>query len=241
MVVTLSSKKNKKYPYYTCLRKIKGIHCVGLNQNIDAELVQRIVVSELRKVLKEPEMLGALWEKMSQAGDFNEACKKLQNIDKIWDFLSQEERNAVLQEFVHRVWLSKEGITIEFTANNDETTHVVSLLGSFFSRKNKSQVFVRKDEPEELKDPILFKALVLAEIWQDKIDKGEFQTNEEIAAAYKIDREYVQRGLFLTMLSPKIKSAIINGLLPPRWRLQDFKRKRSSADWREQEAIYLTA
>jgi hypothetical protein len=142
---------------------------------------------------------------------------------------------------VHRVWLSKDGITIEFTANNDETTHVVSILGTFFNRKNKSQVFVRKEEPEELKDPLLFKALVLAEIWQDKIDNGEFQTNEEIAAAYKIDREYVQRGLFLTMLSPKIKSAIINGMLQPCWRLQDFKRKRLPSDWRKQEAIYLVA
>jgi hypothetical protein len=61
MIANFSTRKNKKYPYYTCLRKIKGIHCVGMNQNIDAELVQRIVVTELRKILKEPEMLGALW------------------------------------------------------------------------------------------------------------------------------------------------------------------------------------
>jgi hypothetical protein len=92
MIVTLGSKKNRKYPYYTCLRKTKGIHCIGMNQNIDAELVQRVVVSELRKVLKEPEMLGALWEKLSQSSAPDDACKKLQNIDKIWDFLSQEER-----------------------------------------------------------------------------------------------------------------------------------------------------
>jgi hypothetical protein len=210
-----------------------------MNQNIDAELVQRIVVAELRKILKEPEMLGALWAKMSQNGEPDEAYKKLQNIDTIWDFLSPEERNTILQEFVHMVWLSQNGITIEFTANNDETTHVVSILGTFFNRKNKSQVFIRKEEPEEIKDPILFKALVLAEIWQDKIANGELQTHEEIAAAYKIDKEYVQRGLFLTMLSPKIKAAIINGTLPPRWRLQDFKRKRPPHDWREQEAIYL--
>ncbi|MDR1208625.1 MAG: hypothetical protein LBJ89_04720 [Holosporales bacterium] len=40
-------------------------------------------------------------------GGPDEACKKLQNLDTIWDFLSPEERNMILQEFVHRVWLSK--------------------------------------------------------------------------------------------------------------------------------------
>jgi hypothetical protein len=49
----------------------------------------------------------------------------------------------------------------------------------------------------------------------------------------------VQRGLFLTLLSPKIKSAIINGTLQPRWRLQDFKRKLPAPDWREQETKFL--
>ncbi|MDR1208622.1 MAG: recombinase family protein [Holosporales bacterium] len=241
MVVTLGSKKCKKYPYYTCLRKTKGIHCSGMNQNIDAELVQRIVISELQKILKEPEMLGALWAKISQSSPPNEACKNLQNLDQIWNFLSPPERYIILQEFVHMVWLSRDGITIEFTANDDETTHVVSILGTFFNRKNKSQVFIRKEEPEEIKDPILFKALVLAEIWQEKINNGEFQTNEEIAAAYKMDQEYVRRGLSLTILSPKIKSAIINGTLHPHWRLQDFKRKHPPSDWREQEKIYLAA
>jgi hypothetical protein len=113
MVVTHGTKKNRKYPYYTCLRKNKGIPCIGLDQNIDAELVQRLVVGELRKMLKEPEMLGALWKQLSDETSPEEAYQKLQNIDKAWDFLTPDEQRKTLQDFVHRVWLSKQGITIE--------------------------------------------------------------------------------------------------------------------------------
>jgi DNA invertase Pin-like site-specific DNA recombinase len=239
MIVTHSTKKNRKYPYYTCLRKNKGIPCVGLNQNIDAELVQRLVVAELRQVLKEPEMLGTLWKQLSNEASPEDAYKKLENIDKAWEFLAPGEQCKVLQDFVHTVWLSKQGITIEFAAADDETSHVVSIDGSFYNRKNQSQVFVKREEPDELKDPVILKALVFAEIWQAKLDNGELRTHEEIAQAYGFDKEYVQRGLFLAQLSPQIKSAIIRGKLHPQWRLQDFKRKRPSPDWRRQESTFL--
>jgi hypothetical protein len=90
-----------------------------------------------------------------------------------------------------------------------------------------------------LKDPVILKALIQADIWQQCLEKGDFQTNEEIAEFYKVDKEYVQRGLFLAALSPRIKSAIIQGKLSPEWSLQHFKRKRPSLYWHEQEAEFL--
>jgi hypothetical protein len=237
MTVTHCTKRDRKYPFYTCLRKNKGLTCVGLDKSINAELVQRLVVVELRKVLKEPEMLVALWKELCRESSPDDAYKKLENIDKSWDFLTPSEQCKILQEFVHMVWLSKQGMIIEFAATLDETNHVVTIDGTFYNRKNKSQVFVTREEPDEMKDPVLLKALVWEEIWQTKLDAGDFQTNEEIAEIYKFDREYVQRGLFLATLSPRI-SAIIRGKLHPQWRLQDFKRKRPSLDWRKQKPCF---
>ncbi|MDR0625358.1 MAG: hypothetical protein LBF72_02845 [Holosporales bacterium] len=144
-----------------------------------------------------------------------------------------------MQDFVHTVWLSRQGVTIEFAAAPNETNHVVTIDGSFYNRKNQSQVFVKREGPNEPKDPVILKALVFAEIWQGQLDAGKFRTHEEIAQAYNVDKEYVQRGLFLAMLSPQIKSAIIRGKLHPQWRLQDFKRKRPSPDWRKQKSVFL--
>lgn len=243
MVATLGKCKHKKYQYYTCLNKNKGMNCKGLDMNIDSELVFRLVSAEVRKILKEPELLGGLWHQLSQDSSPEEAYKRLQNLDKAWDLLVSEEKNKILQQCIKTVWLGKQGITLEWAPKgedvNAETSKIVTIPGSFYNRGSKSQVFVRKEEPVDLKDPVILKALVQAELWQKKIDVGEYSTNEEVAQAYGCDKEYVQRGLFLAALSPRIKSAIIRGKLSPKWTLQDFKRKRPSLDWREQEAAFL--
>lgn len=243
MIATFRTKKHKKYPYYTCLNKNKGMPCHGLDRNMDAELVLRLVTAEVRKILKEPEILGGLWEKLSEQASPEKSYKKLQHCDEVWEELTPEEKDKIIQKLVKTVWLSQQGITIEFSAQGEspaaETSKVVAILGHFYHRLNKPQVFVKKEEPEEIKDPVLLKALIQAELWQQKLDEGVYVTHEEIAQAYGYDKEYVQRGLFLAALSPRIKSAILQGKLSPRWTLQDFKRKRPPLDWREQEAVFL--
>jgi site-specific DNA recombinase len=66
MIANFTSKRNRKYAYYTCLNKRDGLFCKGLDTNINADLVHRLVTEEVRKILKEPETLGGLWEKLSK-------------------------------------------------------------------------------------------------------------------------------------------------------------------------------
>jgi hypothetical protein len=103
MIATTGTKRNKKYVYYTCLNKNKGIPCRGLNINIDAELVQRLVATEIRKIMKDPAQLGGIWAKLTEDSSPEEAFQKLQNIDQAWNFLAPEQKNKIIQDFVKTV------------------------------------------------------------------------------------------------------------------------------------------
>jgi DNA invertase Pin-like site-specific DNA recombinase len=115
MVICKTYKKLRKYAYYTCLNKHNGLHCKGLDMNVNAELVHSLAIDEVRKILKEPESLGGLWQRLLEGASPTEAYEKLQNVDKAWDLLPPTEHNEILQEFIKTVWLSKNGMTIELT------------------------------------------------------------------------------------------------------------------------------
>jgi hypothetical protein len=214
-----------------------------LDTNIDAELVHRIVIKEVRKILKEPEILGGLWAKLSEGSSPEEAYKKLQNMDKAWDLLPPADQNKVIQDFVKTVWLGRQSITIELTPDGlgmaPETQEIIVIPGTFYNRKSKPQVFVYKDEDENQEDPVLLKALVQAETWAKEMVDGMYHNYHEIAEAYGLDEQYVRRIFYLAFLSPKIKEAILLGKLSPQWSLQDFKNHRPSQDWELQEAEFL--
>jgi hypothetical protein len=80
---------------------------------------------------------------------------------------------------------------------------------------------------------------VQAEIWSKEMVDGTYHNYQEIAAAYKMEEQYVRRTFYLAFLSPKIKEAILLGKLSPQWSLQDFKNHRPSQDWDIQEAEFL--
>jgi site-specific DNA recombinase len=245
MIISKTSKKNREYPYYTCLSKHNGLNCKGLDMNVDTELVHRLVIKEVRKILKEPENLGGLLEKLSERSCFEEAYKKLQNIDKGWDLLPPIIQNEVIQDFVKTVWIGRQSLTIELTPNGlglaPETSEIIVIPGTFYNRKSKPQVFVynEKNDDDEGGDPVLLKALVYADQWREEIRNGTYQSYRDIAEAYGLNEQYVRRTFCLTFLSPKIKDAILFGKLSPRWSLQDFKARRLSRDWEVQEAEFL--
>jgi hypothetical protein len=243
MVVGITTKKHKQYPYCTCLNKRNGAVCKGLDMNINVDLVQRIVAKEVRRILKSPEILGNLWKSLSENLSTEDAYKRLQNIENAWDYLPPEDQTKIIKEFVKTVWLGNQGIVIEFTPNSfcpdAETCEVLTLYGKFYNRGNKQQVFVHKEEPEERQDPELLKALVQAEVWIEYIRQGKYASYQEIADSRKLPEEYVRRGSYLAFLSPKIKDAIISGKLSPKFKLRDFNRRYPVSDWDEQEAQYL--
>jgi hypothetical protein len=211
--------------------------------NINVDLVHRIVKKEIRQILQTPEILGNLWKSLSEELSMEDAYKRLQNIDKAWDYLPPGDQTKILQEFVKTVWLGNNGIVIEFTPNSfckdAETCEVLALPGKFYNRGSKQQVFVHQEEPEERQEPELLKALVQAEVWIDEIRCGKYASYQEIADARNLPEEYVRRGSYLAFLAPKVKEAIINGQLSPKFILRDFNRKYPATNWDEQEAQYL--
>jgi hypothetical protein len=64
-------------------------------------------------------------------------------------------------------------------------------------------------------DPALVKALARAFRYQRSLDKGQYASISEMAAAERIDRGYLGRILQLTLLGPDIIEAILDGRQPP--------------------------
>lgn len=60
-------------------------------------------------------------------------------------------------------------------------------------------------------DPALLKALARAFRYQRMLDDGRYASISEMAAAEKLDRGYLGRLLQLTLLSPDIVEAIVEG------------------------------
>jgi hypothetical protein len=63
-------------------------------------------------------------------------------------------------------------------------------------------------------DTTLVKALARAFRWRRMMEAGRFGTIDELAAAEKINSSYVSRLLRLTLLSPDIVEAILDGRQP---------------------------
>lgn len=64
-------------------------------------------------------------------------------------------------------------------------------------------------------DSVLLKALARGFRWRKKLQEGNYQTLEEIAAAENINPSYVSRLLRMTLLAPEIVEAILAGRQPP--------------------------
>lgn len=87
-------------------------------------------------------------------------------------------------------------------------------------------------------DSAMVKAIARAFRWREMLENGEYATIREIAVAEKINETYVGRVLRLTLLSPEIIEAIVNGRQPLRLQL-DHLLRRFSVEWREQRIAFL--
>ncbi|MHA1540135.1 MAG: hypothetical protein ACTSXQ_06640 [Alphaproteobacteria bacterium] len=87
-------------------------------------------------------------------------------------------------------------------------------------------------------DFTLIKAIARAFIWQEKLDKKEFQSIRDIAYHEKLGNgSYASRIMRLTTLSPKIVKAILRGTQPPSVTLKTLL-KPFPYIWKEQEVFF---
>ena len=86
-------------------------------------------------------------------------------------------------------------------------------------------------------DQTLIKAIARAFRWRDLLEGGKYKTVRALAKAEKINESYVCRILRLTLLSPKIITAILDGRQPDGLDLETLC-KPASPDWPSQDKLF---
>ena len=71
-------------------------------------------------------------------------------------------------------------------------------------------------------DNTLVKAIVRAHRWRDMLESGEYATVRDLAKTEAINESYLGRILRLTLLSPSLIEAILEGRQPPTLELDDL-------------------
>ena len=71
-------------------------------------------------------------------------------------------------------------------------------------------------------DNTMVKALVRAHRWRDMLESGDYATLRDLAKAEAINESYLGRILRLTLLSPSLTEAILEGRQPPTLELDDL-------------------
>ena len=92
--------------------------------------------------------------------------------------------------------------------------------------------------PRPRVDNTMVKAIARAFRWRKLLETGTHTTVAEIAAAEEINASYVGRVLRLTLLSPEIVEAILEGRQPTNLQLEDLLRP-FPVGWREKSGALL--
>ncbi|MCS3731356.1 hypothetical protein [Bradyrhizobium betae] len=94
--------------------------------------------------------------------------------------------------------------------------------------------------PKPQADNTLIKAVVRAHRWRHMLESNLFRSVRELAKAEKINESYLCRVLRLTLLSPTITEAILNGLQPDGLELAQLL-KSIPAEWDAQKALITSS
>ncbi len=92
--------------------------------------------------------------------------------------------------------------------------------------------------PEELKvDDTLIKAFARAYRWKRLLEQGQYNNINDLAEGEKINESYCSRIFRLTMVSPDIVAAILDGRQPKGLLLSDFMKPFPEL-WTEQRKLW---
>lgn len=127
--------------------------------------------------------------------------------------------------------------------STDGRTMMVSISISFRRQGGRRKVFTPSHAPAWSPPPArvdntVVKALVRAHRWRSMLEANLYASVRELAKAEKINESYLCRVLRLTLLSPTLTEAILNGQQPEGL---DLKRllKSLPIEWYQQAAAFL--
>jgi hypothetical protein len=131
--------------------------------------------------------------------------------------------------------------------SRDGRTMIVSIPIRLRHQKGRKQMLtadtavtpLRPSAPARV-DSTLVKAIVRAHRWRGMLEGGRYKTVRDLAQAEKINESYLCRMLRLTLLSPAITEAILEGTQPPDLELPMLLEKLPN-EWEAQAAYIANA
>lgn len=126
--------------------------------------------------------------------------------------------------------------------NRDGRTMVVSIPISLRSQGGRKRIETPSGLPSWSPRPAridgtIIKALVRAHRWRGMLESNQFASVRELAKSEKINESYLCRVLRLSLLSPALTEAILNGQQPDGVDLGSLL-KSIPVEWDEQEASF---
>jgi site-specific DNA recombinase len=124
MTPTHASKGGRLYRYYVAAGLLKGDLRVGVVRRVPAAEIETAVVSQLRGLLRTPEIIIATWReaRMQDHGVTEaEVREALVNLDPLWDELIPAEQTRILQVLVERIEIHPDGLELKLRVDGLRT------------------------------------------------------------------------------------------------------------------------
>ena len=255
MILTYTSKKTKKYNYYTSSKANKEGHHHCEVGSIGAGELDALVLKQLHNIFRSPRLLDEISKQVAVEDEnigLTEITEKLKETDNIFDYLSVETARAVIERLVSKIVIYKDKMVIRLLPLGTtllEATKAKQLVPSteypelmelhysmdFRRRNGHITVTLPEEKPIEANDTLV-SALVKAFAWKKEIDNAV--SVHQLAKRENISRQYLSKILKMVYLAPDIVEAILVGTQPSNLKLTDFFKSPIPVSWAEQRRKY---
>ncbi|MBF0186037.1 MAG: recombinase family protein [Magnetococcales bacterium] len=121
MKPTFTNKGGREYRYYTCQAVAKGGADTPCSvRNVAAGGIEAVVMSQVRNMIKLPELIVKTWEAHDQIHE-RDVAEALRRLDPVWDELFPVEQQRLVQLLISQVNVSKGGIKVHLRAEGIDT------------------------------------------------------------------------------------------------------------------------
>jgi DNA invertase Pin-like site-specific DNA recombinase len=111
---THSRKRGRLYRYYVAQRALKGEVDDGIVRRVSAAEIEAAVMTQLRALLRQPEVVGAWMAAKAEDPNLTEADVReaLARLEPLWDELFPAEQQRIVRSLVERVTVGLDGAEI---------------------------------------------------------------------------------------------------------------------------------
>ncbi|MDA0782797.1 MAG: recombinase family protein [Proteobacteria bacterium] len=112
MTPTYTNKKGKRYRYYVCSAKQRGVNEKCPVGTISASEAEQVVIDQVLQLLSSPEITARTLAATSGELPDTQVISGLQNIDKVWGELFPSEQSRIIHLLIRGVIITPKGIDI---------------------------------------------------------------------------------------------------------------------------------